>query len=251
MDTLPEAQIQTWLDLRGPARRALLDPLARELVHRPPPPPDHLDMVEPARWLLTRAGGKGLPLDGEGSLRHRFAVWANAELGYPSPAFTPKGGETFLEVDMLFTWLRALDTTIRVRSKEFLSHLGNEYINDPVALWYSLASCLGMARPKGFHGELWELVLAWVVRDELGDEELGPPVDEAAAANGLDHEAESFTGHLEIGFFSLYTGLRTLRAFVPKDPDDPAKPRLTAAGRLAAIEALRACVATCELIGAE
>jgi len=243
METLTEAQIRAWIGLRGEARTRLLASVAGELHHRPSLPPDHLVIVKPARWLLEKAGGKGLPIDRQDGLARRFAIPANTKLGYASPGLMPGGDEVFMEIDFLFTWLRGLGATIKMGSTEVLSHLGHSYLHDPPALWYSLASCLGLGRPNALSGEMWELILAWLVAEaDLND--LFDALEEAATAVEVDLGEEAGESMAEVAFNSLYTSLRALDAFVPKPVDDPNSPCLTPSGWLAAVEALRTFVAT-------
>lgn len=249
MDKLDPDLIARWIDLRGPARAELLSPLAERLIERPPEPPDdYASIVEPACWLLEKAGGKGLPLDHHDGLRRGFAAKANARCGFVSPALTEKG-ETFLEIDFLLTWLRGHDALITAGRKVFLSHLGRAFLDDRAALWYMLASCLGLARPQGYCGEAWELMLACLLQEEAGLGLLFDAMTEAAASHGFEEGPDPrLEQSSEIAFFSLYTALRALDAFVPKAVDDPTRPRLTRSGKLAAIEGLRAGAATHEVV---
>ena len=243
MEILPEQLIDNWIGYLGPRRKELFAPLRPSLIARPPLPDRFEASVAPALRLLEAVGVGAVPLNKRKEIKRAAANRLNYDARFDDPSPFAKG-DSVLEVDVLLTLLRVCEATDPLGWKESLTHLGHAFMHDPAALWYGLAGAIGLARPGDLAGDIVEVTLAWLLRDELGSDELCPPVNEAAAVRQPKMSQARFEEVLQFAIYWTYTNLRALNLFIAKDPSDPSKPRLTEVGRAAAREALRAAAAT-------
>ena len=164
--TLPDGAFNQWVTSGGPERFALLAPLKDKLSAEPAIPANLRLCVEPLNWLLKLAQAGKLPLD-EGGLPAEFAAEANRDLGFDTPA-TFKGMRTHLEIDALLQLARNMGASGPDGEREALSDCGRVIVNSPRGIWNDLSTCLGVGRPPGIAGEVWEATLGWLLSDEAG-----------------------------------------------------------------------------------
>ncbi len=243
MDLLPERLVDNWISYLGPCRKELFAPLRPLLIARPALPADFEASVAPALRLLEAVGLGKVPLDKHEEIKPAAAKLLNQELRFDDPS-PLAADDSVLEVDVLLTLLRVCEATDPLGWKESLTHLGRAFMDDPVALWYGLAAAIGLARPDPLAGDIVEVTLAWLLHTDPGFETLSSTTNEAAAVRQPKMSEERLVEIFQFAIYWTYTNLRALNLFVPKDPGDHSKPRLTEVGRGAVTEALRASVAT-------
>ena len=176
---LPDDCFDRWATSGGPERFTLLSALRPQLAMEPPPPREVARAVKPLRWVLQKAKENQLPLDRQGSLQPDFAATANRELGFVSPARF-EGERTFLEIDALVQLARCMGSTWPAGSSEELTDCGRIIISNPQIVWREAADCIGVVRPPSIAGEVWELIIAWLLHSEPTSEILTPAIKELA-----------------------------------------------------------------------
>lgn len=134
--------------------------------------------------------------------------------------------------------IRHMRATVPGDGTEEITRLGRTLATDSLLLWDAATAALGLHRPAGLGGIVWELMLAWLVRDDVGPEASVGALEEAAAHCGGTGEAEAAV--TEAGILCLYSACRACRVFTPADIGDEGWPRLRGPGRRFATDALRA-----------
>jgi hypothetical protein len=198
-------------------------------------------------WVLQKAKENKLPLDRHGSVQSDFAATANRELGFVSPARF-EGERTFLEIDALVQLVRCMGSTWPVGPSEELTDCGRMIISKPQIVWREAADCLGIVRPPGIAGEVWELTIAWLQHSEGTREIFTQALKELAESDSTPtSNARGVQSVFLEAIPMLYTLGRGLSLFEDHDGqevdgqlDQP--PILSEVGRATFTRALRAAV---------
>ena len=235
--SLPRYVFDRWITKGGPERLALLGPTWELLHDSADPPTDSDECLGPLHSLLRITEAGELRLDDNLHVDDDCASKLNHDLGFSPPAYSGCD-RAWLEIDALHLLARHLRATVPGDRREEITRLGRILATDSLLLWDAATAALGVHRPGGLGGIVWELMLAWLVRDDVGPEASVAALEEAAEHCGGTGEAEAAV--TEAGILSLYSACRACRVFTPRDVGDGGRPRLRGPGRRFAIDALRA-----------
>jgi hypothetical protein len=236
-DVITPTMLDRFCTSAGPARLSLLSMVRDELNAAPPWPESALDALEPLIYLIEQARSGAATLDAEHGLHHQYALSLNRTFGFQSAPLVD-GRRTHLEFDMLLTLSRAMRATIAGDRTEIITPIGMSLLKDPQSLWRAAAGAVPALGMSGVVGDMWELLLAWLLIDEDEFQAQYAALIEVGDGKGVGDQHATFA----VAIYSLYTLARGLQMFVPREPHVMAKPRLTEFGRATAIEALRSAV---------
>jgi hypothetical protein len=233
-----DGYLDRWIELAGPQRIALLQPLRRELLRPVEAPADADSALAPLRSLLEMAG-RGLETD-----RGRLDV-AVLEPISERAGWTRVPNAYFTELETLHLHLVAADLFHLHGFKSYPREELMSAADDPARLWELVCDVL-LVEVQVF-GALPELTFAYHLRAE---ERLVDPraLLRNAITEVLDRDQDGpqtlpeTLDHISNASGYIATLMRSLGMFGPYDPtvDDPGP--LTSFGRVTAIRALQAAV---------
>jgi len=241
------ARIVRWIEQRrSPGRRTLIGAIEAQLLHPVEPPDGVGEVVGPLRWLLQRAAdGGGVALTEQHNLSRpvvqamceRFGWWDERR------GAAPMREDDVLEVAVVdelardHRWVRRAGRTLQA------TQAGTALADSDAAAWRGLAGAI--ATPGGFEGFARECALLVLLDtdDEIGRRPLLVALAELAGEAGW-HDRSSGRGPtpeaLAPVVVPLLTVLQTFGLHEQRDvPRSGRFDRLTAAGRVTALEVLR------------
>ncbi len=242
LDEVLEERIQAWLTARGAARQETVRPLGHRLRAPSVLPPDLSRCVAPVRWLLDQAAG-GLALTATHRLKPATVTAMVHAFDWDDGVGVRRLEGDFREVVATRDLAECSGVVRRRKLQLLLTPTGRRLTGDDPALWRRLCTALVAAEP--YDAAVQELALALMLqREDLSRAQLAAPIHDAMTGEGWHSKDgrppdEHHVGWALVDFHWRLEALRLLE-------HDATKPRwqdswrLTPAGAVAAIEALRA-----------
>ncbi len=249
LQSIRTARIAAWIEgsagHASTARAQLLAPVANALLHPQGPPRDLRRSLQPLLWWLdlVAADPAGLVLTGTGRLPRAAVLAALAEF----PRWAPPGGRAPRGVDDVaaLASIDRLGRDLRLARRDGrrlrLTRAGEAHRSDPGSLWAAVAA--DAVRGTGLAPAVTELVLAVLVLEPLvAVREVMAEVTVALTEAGWHRGpagAPIPLGQIAPIVEELAVRAVTLGWIRERGPVGSPRWRLTAAGRAAAVHALR------------
>jgi hypothetical protein len=235
-------RVEEWARSRGPARRALVEPLSARLRGGPVAvPAGAAEAVAPLRWLLARAG-EGIALTQKGNLARVVVVEAVERFGWQPLPNPPRGEDDVFELWVLRDLARDLGAVRRSGRRLVATRTGRTLAGDAEALWRAVAGRLGSG--DDFSAIVTELTLALLLdTGEILEAELVERVRAAVVGEGWHDRATGEPPDPQDVQRQLADPLRLLGVLGLSQEGGDWRARtvaLTGVGRATALEALRA-----------
>ncbi len=232
-----------WLDGRGSRlRREILAPIVERIAEPIVVPAEVGDIAAPLTWLLTQAAN-AVTLTQTGNLNRalvqeaaKLFAWWVADVRGP-----PRTEDDLYDLQRIRELLQQMRLVKRSGRTLVLTVKGRTLLDDPDALWRSVAGAL-VGEP-GFVATTGELFLAILsTGDEMSEDAVLEPIRVVAAEEGWRDQVDDDPPDIDAVRWSVANLKDVLIALGFLETDDAwpsASLRLTPAGRVVSLEALR------------
>ncbi|MEX2587450.1 MAG: plasmid pRiA4b ORF-3 family protein [Actinomycetota bacterium] len=174
-------RLQHWVNARGRAGRQILTGVLDRLQD-PAPPPSGEELFPRLRWLLEQLA-EGIPLTQSGNLGQKFVQGAAPRFGWIMRGL-PRGEDELFDLRLTREFAQRARLARRQGRKMVATKRGRQVLQDPDALWRTVASYL--LPSQVFDAFTGELALALLLEaEEMTRDDLTARIKQAAAERGF------------------------------------------------------------------